>query len=164
MARAAVLLALALLGSGCGVFTRPVDVYMRAGWMVANWNEPRAFPPRANVCMEEFCRRTDTARKYVGGRKGYTSQVHYRYCPEHSPHFVATGSRFDGFFYFVYWGSAFIAAFGYVALILFLPVFGVASLIGKARGREVDIEGPATVVTFVAFAINVAAWLMFAIW
>lgn len=85
---------------------RAVDVYYKAGWMVAHWSDEESFPSGSNVCTYLFCTRTDTVPKYVGGRRGYTSQVSYNYCAIHEPEFISMGNRLDGFLYFLYWGWA----------------------------------------------------------
>ena len=163
---AAALLALSVLATGCGLVTRPVDVYSRAFFIADHWNDPKLFPPKANLCMETFCRRVDTTKQYVGGHKGYTSQVYYRYCPAHSPSFVATGSRLDGFFYFVYWTSCFFIGWFGLSLILGLPGIGVAKLWLLVRGekREPDLDRFGTLVAAAAGAINVVVFVMFAYW
>ena len=148
------------LSTGCGLVTRPLDVYYRAGWMIAHHDDQRAFPPKSNLCMETFCTRTDTTKKFAGGHKGYTSQAYYYYCPIHQPSFVNTGSRFDGFLRFVYWGTVFLIshllAFGFFSL----PALGLQRLFAK-RTDFVELVMP---VTYLAFGISAAAWLMFAIW
>ena len=40
------------LSTGCGLATRPLDVYYRAGWMVAHLDDQQAFPRKSNLCME----------------------------------------------------------------------------------------------------------------
>jgi hypothetical protein len=160
------LLALAALSSGCGLVTRPVDVYSRAYFIVDNWNNPQRFPHQANLCMDTFCRRFDTAKKYVGGHRGYTSQVFYRYCPEHRPSFVSTGTRLDGFFYFVYWAACFFIGWVAVGMVITLPVVGVHGLWLLARGEKRDAppETLMTVMMSIAGAINLIVFVMFAYW
>ena len=154
----------ALLSTGCGVVTRPVDVYYRAGWMISNWNDPK-FPPKANLCMHTFCTRTDTVKKHVGGRRGYTSEVKYNYCPLHAPSFFAFDSRPDDFLYFIYWFITFFVGMT-LGSIPFLVLFGLGHFLWlKVRSKEggrVNWEHPAPWVA--GFVVNTIAWLMFAYW
>ena len=135
-----VLVVLAALSSGCGLVTRPVDVYYKAGFVLTNLGDPVRLPPHANLCMEQFCTRTDTQKKYVGGRKGYTSQVQYNYCPLHQPSFVATKSRLDGPLYFVYWGSAWLLSTIMLSMLFLGAAWAPVKLWSLARGdKSIDI-------------------------
>ena len=84
-------------------FTRAVDLPWKIGWIVAHFSDPAAFPPQSNLCMEPFCVRTDTEKKYVTGRRGYTSEERYHYCPAHEPGFLKINHRSGGTLLFIYW-------------------------------------------------------------
>jgi hypothetical protein len=158
----------ALLSSGCGLFTRPADVYYRAGWMITHLNDA-SFPPKSNLCMETFCTRTDTVKKFAGGHRGYTSQAYYRYCPLHTPGFVNTNSRLDGFLRFCYWIMTYFVGWFYAIGVLMLPVWLIAKGAGKAAPAVKDkaerlLDQAIGPTVTIAAVINTTAWLMFAIW
>ncbi|HLY75058.1 MAG TPA: tetratricopeptide repeat protein, partial [Planctomycetota bacterium] len=160
---------------------RTLDVGYKAWWIVEHWNNPLVFPHKANLCMEPFCTRIDTTKKYVGGHRGYTSQVDYNYCPEHQPTFFSMGIRFDGFLYFIYWAVAiFLSAFLYgvpfaLALrILMWPVLLPLWKAGKISSglllpRLPESGSPAekklnTFSFWVTGAFVLSLWTMFAFW
>ena len=137
---------------------RSADVYYKAGWMIAHRNDAAAFPPGSKLCIHEFCTRTDTTLKYVGGRRGYTSEVQYRYCPVHEPNFVKFGSQLDGFLYFCYWVVAIICSLIAPCLLL-MPI-----AIIFVRGFKASEGTVGGIFGFVPLAIVIAAWVMFAWW
>lgn len=94
----------ALAATGCDATERSVDVFYRAGHIVTHWSEVKS----KELCTENFCTRTDTTQKYVGGHKGYTSETTYDYCPSHEPRFVKTGTRFVDLFRGFHFAWAFV--------------------------------------------------------
>lgn len=81
---------------------RGVDMGYKTVWMTAHVADEDTFPTKCEICKEPFCTRIDTRDKYVCGRPNYTSENRWNFCPEHSPTFLSTGSRFDGFFLYPY--------------------------------------------------------------
>jgi hypothetical protein len=173
------LVALALGASGCSVFSRSVDVYYKAYWVIAHWSDAKLFPPKSDLCTAPFCTRTDTAKKYVGGRPGYTSQVKYHYCPAHSPTFFATGSRIDGLLYTFYFGLAIFLSYGvaFVGLgLLLFPLVSVGGLVGALFARKKAPDTPSAlswntllgwdlaIAVIAATPICALSWLMYAWW
>ncbi len=134
--------------------------------MISHLEDAQAFPRKSNLCMETFCTRTDTHKKFAGGHKGYTSQVYYNYCPIHEPSFVNTGTRLDGLLRFFYWGVTFLISYILAFGLLALPAQGMLLLYDKLRRSTIasDFIRVAAPVTAVAFGVCSAAWLMFAIW
>jgi hypothetical protein len=148
---------------------RAADVFYKAGWMVAHWNDATEFPPGSNLCMHHFCTRTDTTLKHVGGRRGYTSEVQYYYCPIHNSDFVSTGGQFDGFLYFLYWAVAIICSFFLLVIPLFLillPFMIVTDRFKKVSvsfSQRLDSVG-GSIVAFGGVTILLVVWVMFAWW
>lgn len=153
-------LALPVLGLAYLGLARTADLYYKTGWMVAHWNEAAAFPASSNVCMHEFCTRTDTKLKHVGGRSGYTSEIQYYYCPLHESSFFATGGQFDGFLYFCYW----LVAIACSAIPPFLLIAPFSFIPGIEKWFRDPYEWPRIIVAFVPLTILVTAWMMFAWW
>jgi len=143
---------------------RAADVYYKTGWMVAHWNDASEFPPGSDLCMYNFCTRTDTREKHVGGRPGYTSEVKYYYCPIHEPTFVHTDSRIDGFLYFVYWIWAIICS-GIPLFLVILPFTFIADKLGKRSASWQRLEEvSANIVGIGVVIILGVVWVMFAWW
>ncbi|HEX7899982.1 MAG TPA: tetratricopeptide repeat protein [Planctomycetota bacterium] len=146
---------------------RVIDMPYKIGWIVAHWNDAAAFPPKSDLCMEPFCTRTDTSEKHVGGRLGYTSQVMYAYCPEHGPTFFSTGQRFDGFLYFIYWGTILVLSC-LMAPIAALPLLPLIWLFHKstaaARKEQLSLDKVGESVMIAGIAVVLLAWILFAWW
>jgi len=138
---------------------RAADAYYKTGWMVAHWNDAESFPPGRNVCMHHFCTRTDTVLKHVGGRRGYTSEVQYYYCPVHESSFISTGGQFDGFLYFCYWIVAIICS-AIPPLVLLIPMAFSESKFWLVK----LLIWPSLILDVVAWVILIPMWVMFAWW
>jgi hypothetical protein len=173
-----VLAILFLLAAGAGILyafrwtpAQSVDVYYRAGWMVAHWNDRQAFPPGSELCTAPFCTRADTTQKYAGGWKRHRSETYYPYCPEHNPVFAQTGSKLDGLIRTFYWLIAIGLSFIVGGLALTLLCFPAAAIYEATRQspesqtflrRSLD-RSVAMGVTL-TFPVALLAWLMFAWW
>jgi hypothetical protein len=147
---------------------RALDGPYKAAWVVAHWSDPLHSPKGKNLCMEPFCVRMDTTHKYVGGHKGYTSQVDYHFCPDHSPHFLSLGLRMDGTIYVAYWvlvlvASALIFAppIAFLSRLLLWPVL-VPLVAFRKTGSSILLPGTGNWMLGVLGVL--AAWLVFAIW
>ncbi|MEY2564583.1 MAG: hypothetical protein QOH88_2776 [Verrucomicrobiota bacterium] len=111
---------LAILYSFRQAPAQSLDVWHRAAWIFAHFKDDQAFPPKAELCAAPFCRRVDTAPKYVGGNPGHRSETRIPFCPEHNSHLPSTGSRFDDLARFIYWISA--MAMSWIEAVLVLSI------------------------------------------
>src|SRR6187401_2209126 len=82
----ALLVGVVLLGFLALAAVRTADLYYKAGWVATH------FPPKAAVCTELFCLRTDTTKP-----PRELLKLHFAYCPDHLPSgFQGRGGRSNG--------------------------------------------------------------------
>jgi tetratricopeptide (TPR) repeat protein len=160
---------------------RVLDAGYKGWWVVDHWNDAVAFPPKSELCMFPFCTKTDTHKKFVGGHRGYTSQVLHYYCGAHEPTFFSMGIRFDGFLYMLYWFAAIVlSVFLYgppVALLLRVAMWPVLIPMWRAgkissgflfpRLQDFTSAGETKLISFTvsaALGFTLALWIMYAWW
>ena len=152
-----------------GAVAQSLDIWPRAWWMVTNFKDEAAFPPKANVCAAPFCRRTDTERKYVGGNPGHMSESRLRFCRDHEPALPKTETRYDDALRFTYW----VIAMGLSLLIgIAAPGIVLGSLMALesrvqhgAAGKVLKVLSAFSALAAAAVVVAwMAAWVMFAWW
>ena len=164
-----------------GAVYQALDILPRAYWMSGYFNDRQTFPPKANLCAEPFCRRTDTRPVYVGGNPGHRSATTMNFCPGHTPGLPSNGTRHDGFLRFIYWLIALglslfltsflvFAAFGIVVMVIDR---GLLAFVGRFLNRDFAERWQSTLrssratdpwLAAITSTVWLLAWVMFAWW